>query len=240
MLANLMIATGILGGILTLLDIFLSKAQKEAIQRASIKAWDILDELKTLAFLDWLQARRHRFWVRAAVIILAAWGIAWLIIPVALDPEDSKYVGPLFYISVPLILLLMFACAMWATLRLMGYVLRQTDSRSRLIRSVAVGGVVVLLASLTQSEWLRAGRDLSMSGDYWYVRVLVTTLSIVMLFTVMLLVGSIFLIYLTRALLFFGEWLVRAIAQHEKGPLLALSAAVTAIGAIVKAISSAV
>src|SRR5262249_23046738 len=79
MLATLLIWLGVAVAALALVDVFLSKAQKDWLDTASIKLWSILDEARGWSFADWLKQPRATWWLAVSLGlfmgILTAWSV---------------------------------------------------------------------------------------------------------------------------------------------------------------------
>ena len=77
MLATLLIWLSVAVAALALIDLFLSKAQKDWLSNAVLKLWIILDEARGWSFADWLKEPRARWWLAVSLGLFTGISIVW-------------------------------------------------------------------------------------------------------------------------------------------------------------------
>lgn len=92
MLATLLIWLSVAVAVLTLLDLFLSKAQKDWLSNAVLKLWIILDEARGWSFADWLKQPRATWWLAVSLGLFTGTSIVWLFGP-QFSELDLAHVG---------------------------------------------------------------------------------------------------------------------------------------------------
>lgn len=233
MIPKILIGIGVGTGILTLLEIYLTPKQREMISRAAIAAWSWLDDLKRLSFVSWLSRRRFSYWYITLVNCVYYWLYVFYIYPPSTWPDSAAdppgWPGLLFFI------LLLAVVNLNATVGLNVLRFITSAASGRRVISRAIGQFA--LFSLP-SAGLILGWFFYPATDTGFLWVIQTQLSVILAQIPTLIVVSIIVplcfAYLATGVLYSAEVIMRGIAGHEKGPLLAISATLTTIGGILK------
>ncbi|MEQ1887168.1 MAG: hypothetical protein ABL967_19050 [Bryobacteraceae bacterium] len=69
MIADVLIALGATGAVMTLLDLMLSENQKRAVSNATLRIWGFVDGLKSLRLSDWFHNKNARVWFSTTVAL---------------------------------------------------------------------------------------------------------------------------------------------------------------------------
>jgi len=242
MLTTLLIWLSASIAVLALADLLLSKAQKDWLSNAVIKIWSVLDEAKAWSFADWLKNPRARWWFAISIGLLMGVKQAWSIIM----EESGEYLRPdvlgdavrnsplnislLAAISAILVALLsrpIFATLLNFTSR-KGLTLRLT-----VFSLVAVIVLVIMVVTLGLSEQALSETifPVILIASIFVVGLPALLVSLCVL-TILFALG---LAYVASAILYVAEFVVRRIAEYPKGPILALSALLGAVSALIKA-----
>jgi hypothetical protein len=240
MIANLLL--GLFGVIfvLALAEFLLSEEQKNQVTSATLRTWNLLDELAKLSFLSWLRRRKAHWAISATAAILPA--LFW---ESGIDTASA------------LILALVGLLTIGVGPPLIAYSVGGRSAVSVFIRSVLVIVLMVLSAIAIQMAvtiWLLPEPDLSAAkgslheeAERYVTQILSSTgyrkimmvgaalYALVGLLSLIILVPLV-LIFVARVVLAILEFLVRRIAEHPKGPILAASGLAGAVIAFVKAL----
>jgi hypothetical protein len=231
MLATLLISLSGAVAVLTLLDLFMSNAQKTWLSNVVTKAWDVLDEAKSWSFTDWLKQPRARWWLAISLgVIMASYQIfmAQLLeadkargMGAAENALGDFLVGALTAIVVVFLSRLIFA-----------RLLNLSWGRLAVILFCALAATVLITVCIEFLFKAEPGSFFILGG----VGLIMALFPIlIVLFCVLTIILSIAVAYIASAILYVGEFVVRRIAEYPKGPILALSALFGGIIALIKA-----
>jgi hypothetical protein len=231
-LANIVVGIAVSTASLALLDIFLSNSQKKWIENRSILLWNWLDDAKKLTFLEF--ANRHRrlvigfslFCVLSVKLIDTIFTVAGFM-ALGLPPVPYR----LYWVGGLILGTLAFLLTVWAGVKAIAWILRGKTSGSqfrRLALFAPLAAPLVLLVGFWFSHY-------SLPPAVESVVILaaeITGLIPVFWLAVVLLM---LLVYIGLATLYVGEFVVRRIAESDKGPILVVTAILTALAAFFKA-----
>jgi hypothetical protein len=211
-ISTLLLYLGMGVGLLTLLDMFLSDHQKAAIQGASIAAWNWIDNVKQLSFMNWFKRPlpRNLFPIAAAFLV---------VIPVfELKEMDVVLLyGGVGAIVARLLLELLLRARTWRA-----FILRASIS-------LVVPAIPVALLALFLN---RVDTDL---GPINVLIAVILFLFIWLAFAFWAIAMAPFVIALVAAVaLSVAELITRRIAENSKGPILFASAIFSAAMLIFK------
>jgi hypothetical protein len=236
MLATLLIWLSVAVAVLALVDLLLSKAQKEWLSNAVIKMWSVLDEAKGWSFADWIKEPRATWWLAVGLGLLLGLLSAlssWLHKDrwEATTTSDDNWI----WVVALTVALICFIFA-FLTRRIFAWLLK-SGSLLRIAKTIAITcflcflvwaliGAIAGLWDFSLPPWLDAAIGI----------LLLLTMPLVFLvycgLTIFVARG---LAYLASAIFYVGEFMVRRIAEYPKGPVLALSALFGGIVALIKA-----
>jgi hypothetical protein len=248
-IADAAMVVGILFFVLTSLEIFLSDAQKRRVGNKLLYFWFWLSEAKRWPLLDWLR-KRHRSVASISVLlasVYAAWAFRNAVIP---SPAVST-------IALALVII---AIGFWLGLKIVRRTLHAPSLLSAFLRAslfvvialtpLTIISITVLIfkdtfLSLTSSfaNSIAAGGQptlgvalfaLCFLGAYVF-SVHLTVLALIFWAAVAV---PLTLIYTLSGVLFISELIVRRTAEYPKGPILAISTFLFAVGALLKVLSS--
>jgi len=245
MLATLLIWLSVAVAVLALADLFLSQAQKTWLSDALIKTWSVLDEAKSWSFADWLKKPRAMWWLAASMALLMSaapilrrvWMMGQLKREIeqqggaeyALPPDLSLAVfltAAVFGIIILFIARLIFA-------RLLRFTsAKQLSGRLVMIFSFAAIACYLLTIAVDKLDDGGNAREAIavIIGIFLYIPIALVLLCVLAIFL------SLAMAYVASAILSVGEFIVRRIAEYPKGPVLAVSAFLGGIVALIKAL----
>ena len=250
-IADAAIVVGILFFVLTLLEIFLGESQKRWINDKVLFLWLWLSEAKKQSLLEWFR-KRYRSIASVAVLLAsayAAWAFRNAVIP---SPAVSAIALALVTIGI----------GFWFGLKIIRLTIHATSLLSAFLRASLFVGIAVMpltiffvivlafkdaflsmatsyansVATGAPATLGTLGAALSMLLFLWaYVfSVHLTVLALIFWVTVAV---PLLVIYGVSALLLITELIIRRIAEYPKGPILAISSLLFAVGALLKALS---
>jgi hypothetical protein len=228
MLATLVIWLSVAVIVLKLVDLFLSQAWKTWLSNSAIKTWNALDEAKAWSFADWLRKPRAIWWLAVSLTILMICFQLWLErlrekLPDYTSPGQLQtFLGTAFIgITILLMARLIFA-------RILRFNSMVQLSGRLLILLICVGIVYVVLA-ISIDKLLGERPAVAVPLMFVFAPVTIILLCVLAVFL------SMAMAYLAGATLYVGEFVVRRIAEYPKGPVLALSALLGGIVALIRA-----
>jgi hypothetical protein len=255
MLGNLIIAMSVSAFMLALLDILLSDGQKQTLSRYVLIAWNHLDNLMTLRFLDWLKrysAQQSIAIVSALLALIVVLTLGGLDFALVLEDGERSPPHGLAYLYIGLAALAVLVAAVGP--RVIDFVLRRATHMSVLARSIGVVATSVIAPALALLVY-----DLATGGDkfrnlvvgpgskpnsevilvidaYWTTGLgLMSAILMMNVFLIALIIVPLLFILLARGLLAIVEFTIRRIAEYPKGPILASSALIGAVVTVIKA-----
>jgi len=217
-IGNLIIAAALLGLAITLADALLSEEQKRWVDLKFTRLWSSLDDLKRSRFTD-----RLRNWRVQIGIILLSTFISFYILG-----GHRYFTTGLNSISVGL----PFNLVMIILLR---WILRADAGSKLLLRLI----VVTILYIITAFIFLLYTWETEIGpNDGGFVVAVITLFVVYLAITplIAVLIGPFVLIAIARLLLLVSELAVRKISEYSKGPVVACSAVLAAIGTLIKAL----
>jgi hypothetical protein len=229
MLATLVIWLSVAVVCLKLVDILLSQAWKTRLSNAAIKTWNVLDEAKAWSFADWLRKPRAIWWLAISLTLLMICFHLWLERAREKSAPDYTPLGQLqtFLVTAFLgITILLMARLIFARLLRFN---SMTQLSGRLLILLICVGISYALLGFTINKLLDEQPKVAVILMLVIAPVTVALLCLLAVFL------SIALAYLASAFLYVGEFVVRRIAEYPKGPVLALSALLGGVVALIKA-----
>lgn len=236
MIANSLIAVGVVGLILTLFDIFLSERHKTALNNGLLRAWSFLDDMRRIRLRQKLRAWKANVFI-PIFAALSVFGFAIWILANPLAPPITLGSGAVVFTG---------AAICWVLNRLnISFALRQ----SNLLKAVAVASAFAAISSLPFLLMLISGNALAqrlvpVDGNVDLVQMLFVLFYVSSSFiTFALLIGwlsialPLAIIVVLQISVSFLEFVLRRFAEYSKGPLLALSTISTGLGTMLKALS---
>jgi hypothetical protein len=228
-LANILIAVCAAPGAFKLLDIFLSAKQKEWIENRTLSLWDRLDESKKMAFSEFVTRNERRLIVISFLVVLVlkdadAYVYHANFAKELRNPHLDYWVG--FAVGT-----LWFLLMAWLGAKLALWVLRAKSTKSRLIRLA-----VLFLLTLPLLIFLGDAFDFYDLSETIYpviFNVAYYTAALPVFWAVA--VAHLLLIYVAIVFLHIAEFIVRRVAESDKGPILVGSAICAALAALLKA-----
>jgi hypothetical protein len=210
-MAELVAALAVCLAILSLLDLLLSDCQKSSVGAVYLGLWNRLDDLKRLSPIFRL---RHFDWRQRAVVILILTVIQPFLFSFLLYIHTGVALPPNFHLH----------SLAWDFVNAVGtlYVLSFRTLRGFLLRSI---GVTIIVTAAKMFE-------VYILGVFWTIPSWLFVFSWGFCFIILAL--PVLLAYLITAFLALGEIVVRRIAENSKGPILALSALLGALAALLK------
>jgi hypothetical protein len=235
MLADILIYLGIATAGMTLLDLLLSDRRKQNISELILRVWNYVDDASRTSLVDWLRRRRRKAWHIVIFLLVAAIVPAGLIIWV--DHRAIFSVETLGLVS-GFYALLFFTIILsgFYALKGLAYALDADSPAYILFRAIWY----VLVASSISIAILYFAMRLLDYPSYSGMLSLILTLLAMLLFTIIftilftLVIAPLAIAYLIQFGLICSEFVVRRIAENSKGPLLAVSLLIAAVGTILK------
>ena len=214
MISTLLLYLGMGVGLLALLDMFLSDHQKAGIQRASIAAWNWIDNVKQLSFMNWFKRPlpRNLFPIAAAFLAMLPF----------FDLHEVKGIlidGAVGAVVARLLLELLLRARNWR-----GFILRA--SISLVVPAIPVALLAIFIRGIDPVHDSALGNVLMLFVLFFLMWIAFAFWAIAMLPFLVALVAA--------AVLSVAEFVTRRIAEYPKGPILAASAIFTAAMAIFK------
>jgi hypothetical protein len=240
MLGTLVIALSAAVAVLALLDFFLSKAQKEWLSNAVIRMWSILDEARGWSFSDWVKQPRARWWLALSLGIFPTLLISQSEFLINRFVDKSTATPKLnwidivahitaFMIAVPLLFLLAWSLLAWL-------LQRRKLNLAVILLAASVGYlVVVVFMMLIHGYFTGEGFGPVRHPVLIWVQTLAALPFLLAFLCALLVLLSIGVAYVASATLYVAEFVVRRIAEYPKGPVLALSALLGGVAALIKA-----
>lgn len=229
-LANILIGVCAAPGAFKLLDIFLSRKQKEWIENRTLSLWDRLDESKKMAFSEFVTRNERRLIVISFLVVLvfkAADNYYYFGAHIAEEvrnPHLDYWVG----LAGGYLIFLSMA---WLGAKLALWVFRAKTTKSRLIRLAVLFPLTLPLLILLGDAF--DFYDLPETIHQVIFRVAYFTAVLPLFWAVA--VAHLLLIYVAIVFLHIAEFIVRRVAESDKGPILVGSAICAALAALLKA-----
>lgn len=251
LLASLALWTGIGLGLLNLADILLSTKQKSAIREASIHLWYWLSKQRGW---DYISMLRNRWVFRGLSIVLSifliphATRVYETFLNFASSPIAAEYELKYALYGVFLLLILLFCVLLWR-FGYSIYCLALPENKPKTSIFIITVLVAISVASIENNNAIALYViNLVASDEYgtWGIALAILFLIArpIMDFAIYLSILLIPALYagifipLVMALLRLAEFIAIRIAEHEKGPVFAVSALLTAIGSLAKAFAT--
>jgi hypothetical protein len=247
MLATIFIWLSVAVIALKLADIFLSKAQKEWLSNGVVRFWNILDECKGWSFADWLKKPQAKLWfaITLGLGIAVVNGYTYIVdadypfnqwkvqIEGAQRTVGGGRTGLLNFFVAVLYGVLAFVVTLYFVRPIFAKLLEFRSATHLSVRLVIIlvgSWTIYLLLSIVRHELVRGGWWYT-GVALWYLAGLIAILNVCAA-TIFI---SIAMAYVASGTLYVGEFVVRRIAEYPKGPVLALSALIGGIAAVIKA-----
>jgi len=226
-LGNIIIFLSLAIATLALFDFYLSEQQKTRVAATSTRIWSWLDDMSRLSFLNLLRQRSIQWWI----VLLACYPP--LILVMTLELSSGRR-GPLLYLSaVFLVLFVIFGP------RAIAFALAPQRVLLIVIRAIAVfvACLVLLLAMFVVVGRATDIPDGSMLGANFGLMVSIGAMALLFLSILFLMIiAPLVFVVLARIVLAGVELTVRRIVEYPKGPILAGSAILVSIVAMMKAV----
>ena len=235
MLADTLIIVGLVTASVALLELFLSDEHKKLAANCTVQLWNRLDDLSRISLFDWLRNNRNQ--VGAAGLLSATVAVActFLVLP----PTSMDNIHD----SIILLLISYFFVAVAGYMGLVAIRLSLRANSStrilgRAVRYMLLSLLPIVPVILAAFIWPPSfggypGANAAAVYEILAGLLCLTVASVIFL----VLVVPIAVLYLATCLLSFIEFLVRRIAEYAKGPIVAASLLLTAVGAILKALN---
>jgi hypothetical protein len=243
MIASILLICGIVTGILGLLDIFLTEAQKETLNNLTVRAWDKLDDAQRISLVGWLRKPDYRRWFAFAATLIGAIITAW-----DLQSDSAWLTFSVIGVLYTACIFVSFVVGVLIGWMVLVHVLKGGNPVVVAFRlSLYFVGCFIIVpiivlsrigrvaAALDLEMWLTQSTLSGLIELAWWL-FLVDMLLVVYVFWLTATLPLI-LVSAAQAFLFATEFLVRRIAEAKKGVVLAISGILTSIGAIMKAMS---
>jgi hypothetical protein len=237
MLATIVFYFSAAVAILALLDLFLSDSQKVALSNTVVGAWSLLDEARGWSFADWLNQRRAKWWLAIGPGVFSAGSMVFYYrrlfelrrtiegIP---QPEPPLF-GYIMSVWIVFILITLVSRPIIA------HVLKLNSGKHFWLKLwlLLLGSVALYDAALF--GLLDPLKDKVSDSIFTLAIFALLPLSFLAL-SIMAIFMAWVVAYAATIMLFVGEFVVRRIAEYPKGPILALSALLGGIIALVKSL----
>jgi hypothetical protein len=236
MLATLTIWLSAAVAVLVLVEIFLSKAQKEWLSNAVLKIWSSLDEAKGWSFADWLIKPGPKWWEGLALVVfalLASYSIflvSYSMYHILVNGFEREF-NFHFYQALQLWFGALLIVTSTSSIFVRGTV--EFDSTHvRILAILSVFGAFVGLIGPGFSHYISASTFSLSEWDVLFAIGILVGYPAVIVLPIWAALG---LTYIASAILYVCEFIIRRIAEYPKGPVLALSALFGGIAALIKA-----
>ena len=218
MIGNALIVIGVCSALLVLGDFFMSEEQRKGALDAVIRGWNWLDDVKGVPRFDLLKRPEIQLW--SALIVTFVVAIFPWIGPPGFLPNAAK--------SIPVCMLFGFLAY-----QILKFSARANSSGKAFLRGLPL---VIVLELLVWIYLVATAKQYT--GDaieyilevYWSIYLLITPLIILLL----VVFAPQIIIFSTPYALSAAEFVTRRLAENRKGPLLAASAALAALGEVIK------
>jgi hypothetical protein len=236
MLATVFIWFSVAAIVLKLADIFLSKAQKEWLSNAVLKIWSALDEAKGWSFANWLTKPDTKWWEGLGLVVfalLASYSIflvSYSMYHILVHGFEREFK---FHFQQTMQLWIGALVIVFSTSGI--FVRRTVEFDSNIVRILAIISVFGAFLSLIVagfSHYFSASAFSLSEQDILFAIGVLVGYPVVIVLPIWVALG---LAYLASAILYVCEFIIRRIAEYPKGPVLALSALIGGIAALVKA-----
>jgi hypothetical protein len=240
-IANILIFLSLAVAMLALLDLYLDEPQKEWLSKAALKSWNWLDDaekkLKQFYAPKWLAGRRWQIVLIGGAFSVVCFIYFTIFLLRNSGPDRNAAAIGIIVTVIIALPLVFFACLV---------LLRGSSQVSVLVRATAILLAAVAIAATLYLSFSQADiKSLILEfpcydkEDQLIIAVLVFVgmgiflgmLVALWLFPFMLIIA----VYGAMGLLRFSELTARRISESKKGPILATSALVGAVVAIIKA-----
>jgi hypothetical protein len=240
------ITVAIFFGCLALSDIFLSDPQKKWIEDRILRLWLWLAEAKQYSILDWL--RQYYRWIVGIAVLLVSSYVSWIVwSTITTNFDNHKTLRSA--IDTALFGAAISALGLWYGFNIVRATLRSRSLLSATLRAtifvviallplVIIGAIAPRFAQSILPSLLTSQPKPGIAiAQLLTIVVLIasvhfTAISLIFWATV---AGPLLLVNALTILLLISEFLIRRIAEYPKGPILAASAIVGVIAAIIKA-----
>jgi hypothetical protein len=220
--------------VLKLIDLLLSEQQKTWLSTAVKQASKVLDDAKKWSFFNWLMKTSPNKWWEGLGLFVFALLASYSIFLVSYSMYHFLVHGD-FNFHFHQALQLWYGAPLIVFLTIGIFVGRTVELDSTLVRILAILSVAGAFGGLIVagfSQYISTSAfSLSESDVLIAIGIFVGYPALIVL-PVWVALG---LAYIASAILYVGEFIVRRIAEYPKGPVLALSAFIGAIVALIKA-----
>lgn len=223
--------------VLALAEFLLSEEQKSKTVTATLRAWDFLDDLAKLSFLNWLRRRKAQWAIAAVAALLPA--LFW---KPGIDTVSALLLALVALVTIgagPL--LIAFAVGGGSALSVLGRTVLVVASIFLVFLAIQFAVTDQFLPepdydharSLDENVATYGAKVLASEGWVIINAIGVVLFSIVVVLS-LIIVAPLALIFLARAVLTILEFLLRRIAEYPRGPVVAISGLVSAAIAYMK------
>jgi hypothetical protein len=234
--ANIAIGGAGVAAFLTLLDWFLTDKQKEQLSLLSLRLWNWLDDVYRRRFLEWFYKGRPQFVI--AVLSVISY---FILIFVVLDRFGVAAERSLTDLPFTLSLILGTSLAVGIfrpLLRWLSGSQSQLTYLSRLYAAIAAYVLIVVALFYVGFSWVQTISD--SIPDWAAMPWLVCGLSVVITHGTFSMLWSFLFattisLFIAKIIVQASAFIMRRVAEADKGPVLAISALVGGIAALVKA-----